>query len=518
MSKIKTVFRCSSCGAGAAKWAGRCASCGDWNTMAEELDGPAGAPMVFSPSEPASLLKDIDPTGWQAKPTGIAEMDRVLGGGFVPGSATLLGGEPGIGKSTLLLQLLLSLAKGGTKCLMISGEESRQQIRLRSSRLGALPDNVWLASESSLPAVLGHIGDVKPDVVVIDSIQTMHDPALASAPGSVGQVRECAHVLVREAKARGITTILVGHVTKDGGLAGPRVLEHLVDTVLSFDGDRHHALRLLRAVKHRFGATGELGLFEMLEAGLIGVADPGALFLSDRQHGASGSIVTPIMEGARPLLVETQALVMGSPMPMPRRTGQGVDNNRLALLLAVLEQRAGIQISGCEVYASAIGGVKLSEPAADLGLALALASAFSEVAIPSDVVAMGEIGLAGEVRAVAHAQRRLAEAARLGFKTAVVPASTPDPGLGPNVKMTLIRVGTLAEAVKKFDLHGGVGGTKVKTFSGGGGNGGGGNGGEQKGKKSQPWFDKKQKSGGQPSDNYDVSQDRNELWDPFEND
>ncbi len=519
MSKIKTVFRCASCGSGFPKWAGRCGSCGEWNTMAEELDGPSSAPLIVAPSHAAVELRDIDPTQWYAKPSGIAELDRVLGGGFVPGSVTLVGGEPGIGKSTLLLQLLAALAANGTRCLLISGEESRQQIRLRAERLGALPAGLWLASETVLPSVLGHVEAVQPEVLVIDSIQTMVDPSMASAAGSVGQVRECANALVREAKTKGITTLLVGHVTKEGSLAGPRVLEHVVDTVLSFEGDRHHALRLLRAVKHRFGATGELGIFEMVEAGLIGVADPGALFLGDRRHGASGSIVACSMEGQRPLLVETQALVTSTQQMMPRRTGQGIDQNRLALLIAVLRERAGLSLAACEVFASAVGGVKLTEPAGDLPLALALASALSEVPIPSSIVAIGEIGLAGEVRAVAHGARRLAEAARLGFKTAIVPVSFVDEVPG----MELIKVSTIEEAVNRLDLRSAKGTAKSRASNEGGGNrpsapwfggrngsnGSNGSNGPQGGNRNQ------RRSGELHNDGYDLSQDRSEL-DPFD--
>ena len=475
--------------------------------MHEELDGPATNAVSVRPSEAAIPISDVDPSAWASRPTGIAELDRVLGGGLVPGSVTLLGGEPGIGKSTLLLQLLGSLARGGVRCLLASGEESRQQVRLRAERLDALHPSVWIAAENNLAALFGHIDDVKPEVLVVDSIQTLADPALASSPGSVGQVRECANALVRMAKERDITVILVGHVTKEGSLAGPRVLEHVVDTVLSFEGDRHHALRLLRAVKHRFGATGELGLFEMVEAGLIGVADPGALFLGDRQHGASGSVVACTMEGQRPLLVETQALVTSTMAPMPRRTATGVDSNRIALLLAVLAERAQTQLSFCDVFASVVGGVRLTEPAADLALALALASAHSEVPVPTDVVAIGEIGLAGEVRSVAHMSRRLAEATRLGFRTAIVPASTPDID-GP---LSLLRVATIGEAVRQLALKSSAGAKKSQRQSPTGGASGGERGGPQ-----APWFrnDRGSKAGG---DQYrpDLDRAEQELSDPY---
>lgn len=372
----------------------------------------------------------------------------MLGGGLVPGSVTLVGGEPGIGKSTLLLQALASLANRGARCLLVTAEESKQQVKLRAERLGARDPALWLVAETSLPGVLAAINDVKPDVLVVDSIQTVYDPEIGSAPGSVAQVRECAHQLVRVAKERELTTVLVGHVTKEGTLAGPRVLEHVVDTVLSFEGERHHALRLLRAVKHRFGPTGELGLFEMADDGLKGVPDPSGLFLGDRRAGVPGSVVVPALEGHRPLLVELQSLVAPSALAMPRRSAQGLDSGRLSLLIAVLDRRVGLSLAGADVFASAVGGAKVVEPGADLALGLALASALTGTALPPDLVACGEVGLGGEVRQVAQTARRLSEAARLGFKTAVVPSSAPEPPAG----MEAIRVRSLAEAVNRLDL------------------------------------------------------------------
>jgi DNA repair protein RadA/Sms len=392
----------------------------------------------------------VDVAAWSPRPTGLAELDRVLGGGLVPGSATLVGGEPGIGKSTLLLQALGSMARAGAKCLLVSAEESAQQVRLRADRLHALEPSVWLVAETSMPGIVAAVDEVAPDVVVVDSIQTVHDPDLGAAPGSVTQVRECAHRLVRMAKERGPAVVLVGHVTKDGSLAGPRLLEHVVDTVLSFDGDRHHALRLLRAVKHRFGPTGELGLFEMVEDGLIGVPDPSGLFLGDRLVGidgraAPGSVVVPVMEGSRPLLVEVQALTSKSDLTQPRRSVQGLDSGRMALVLAVLDRHMQVPLARHDVYASAVGGVRVIEPAADLALAMALVSAQRDVTLPSGLVACGEIGLAGEVRQVAHLSRRLTEASRLGFTTAVVPVSAPDVA-----GLRLVRVSTIAEAVGRI--------------------------------------------------------------------
>jgi DNA repair protein RadA/Sms len=405
----------------------------------------AGSPglSVAPPAGTPVPIAEVDTAAWAPMPTFMGELDRVLQGGLVPGSVTLLGGEPGIGKSTLLLQALAGLAKSGHRCLVVTAEESAQQVRLRAERLGALPPNLWLVADTALPHILGHFPVVGPDVVAIDSIQTVFDPALASAPGSVAQVRHCAHHLVRAAKERSLATILVGHVTKDGGLAGPRVLEHLVDTVLSFDGERHHALRLLRATKHRFGSTDELGLFEMTSSGLDGVPDPSALFLSDRRPGTAGSVVAPVLDGHRPLLVEVQALVTPSTLPTPRRSAQGLDSGRLSLVLAVLEARVGAGVQKSDVHAVVAGGVKVAEPGADLALALALVSARTGVPIADDLVACGEVGLGGELRQVHQTARRLAEAARLGFRRAVVPFSAP---AGP-AGIEVLRAGTLAEAV-----------------------------------------------------------------------
>ena len=380
--------------------------------------------------------------------TGISELDRVLGGGLVPGSVSLLAGEPGIGKSTLLLQLA---ATWPTRTLYVSAEESAQQVRLRAERLGALGPNLWLLSETSLPHVMRALATAQPQLVVIDSIQSVSDPELGSAPGSVVQVRGCTHRLVAEAKQRGIPMVLVGHVTKDGSLAGPRVLEHVVDTVLSFEGDRHHALRLLRAVKHRFGSTNELGVFEMVERGLVGVPDASSLFLTDRRTGVAGSAVTPTLEGHRPLLVEVQALTnrVNGGVP-PRRSAQGVDAGRLALLLAVLERRGRLPMGQHEVFASAVGGVRLTEPGGDLPMCLAIVSALVDHPLPPDVISFGELGLAGELRQVAHASRRLAEAARLGFTRAIVPANSANGVDG----IKLVRVATLNEALVAVGLHG----------------------------------------------------------------
>ena len=454
MAKLRLVYRCTECAGSHPKWSGRCITCGAWNSLVEDVEGPeeplvslAAGMSLVAPGE-AKPITEVDGSIGQPQATTIPELDRVLGGGIVPGSVTLLGGEPGIGKSTLLMQLL---AAWPARTLYVTAEESAQQVRLRAERLGALNENVWLLPEMNLHNIFKAIASVQPNLIVIDSIQTIADPELSSPPGSVVQVRGCAHRLVQEAKRSNIPVVLVGHVTKEGGLAGPRVLEHVVDTVLSFEGERHNALRLLRASKHRFGPTSELGLFEMTDGGMVGVPDASQLFLADRRTGVPGSVVVPTIEGQRPLLVELQALTNsvsgGAP---PRRSAQGVDSGRLALLLAVLERRARISLASHEVYASVVGGVKLAEPGADLGLCLALVSAVVNKPLPADLVVIGEVGLAGEVRQVAQVGRRLAEAARLGFTRAIVPASA-------STKVDGIRVegaATLTEALALAQLTG----------------------------------------------------------------
>ena len=452
MAKLRLIHRCTECGASHAKWSGKCLTCGAWNSLVEDVEDPndgvvslAAGMALVPPGEP-TLIADVDATIGSPSPTNIGELDRVLGGGLVPGSVTLLGGEPGIGKSTLLLQLLAA-ASGTT--LYVTAEESAQQVRLRASRLNALSPQLWLLPEMSLPNIISAIDSVKPQLVVIDSIQTVADPDLGSTPGSVVQVRGCAHRLVQEAKRRDIPVVLVGHVTKEGGLAGPRVLEHVVDTVLSFEGDRHHALRLLRASKHRFGPTSELGLFEMTEAGLVGVPDASKLFLADRRTGVPGSVVVPTLEGQRPLLVEVQALTNPTHGGTPaRRSVQGVDSARLSMLLAVLERRARISLSSHDVFASVVGGVKITEPGADLGLCLAIVSAITNTPLPADLVVVGEVGLAGEVRHASHISQRLSEAERLGFTHAIVPSRTSR----ELTKLTCRTVNTLNEALAHVGL------------------------------------------------------------------
>ena len=450
MPRLRSVYRCSECGAEAPKWTGWCPACESSGTLSEEPVAPAsggsgaGLRALAPRSVPIPIAEAVgDAT--EPVPTGDVEFDRVLGGGLVPGSVTVLGGEPGVGKSTLLLQALASIAARGATCLYVTAEESARQVALRAERMGVTSPSLWLVSETALPHVIAHIDALAPEVVVVDSIQTVHDPELASAPGSVGQVRGCAHRLVAEAKSRDVSIVLVGHVTKEGGLAGPRVLEHLVDTVLAFEGERHHALRMLRAVKHRFGSTHELGLFEMGDAGLVGVPDPSALFLADRQIGVPGSVVAPVLDGQRPLLVEVQALVLPGTTPNPRRTTQGVDSGRLSQVLAVLQSRAELDLGTAEVHVAVAGGVRVVEPGVDLAMALAIASSATGRPLPADLVTCGEIGLGGELRQVHRTERRLAEAARLGFARAIVPRSAPD---APN-GMRLARVASLGEA-----LHG----------------------------------------------------------------
>ncbi|HEY3485819.1 MAG TPA: DNA repair protein RadA [Ilumatobacteraceae bacterium] len=450
MAKLRTMQVCSECGTSHPKWVGQCVGCGEWNSLVEEV---VASPLPVAAGPPGQRTSTpmqigaVDTAVGRPRPTGIGELDRVLGGGLVPGSVTLLGGEPGIGKSTLLLQLL-AWWPGPT--LYVSAEESAQQVRLRADRLRAVRPGLWLLAETSLPDIVTAIDEVQPELVVVDSIQTVEDPSLGSPPGGVVQVRGCAHRLVVEAKRRGLPVIMVGHVTKDGGLAGPRVLEHIVDTVLAFEGDRHHALRMLRATKHRFGPTDELGLFEMVGTGLVGVPDPSTLFLADRRTGVPGSVVVPTLEGQRPLVVEVQALTskVSTQVP-PRRTAQGIDSGRLALLLAVLDKRARIATGEHDVYASTVGGVRLTEPGLDLGICLALVGAIHDLPVPADMVAFGEVGLGGEVRQVAHASRRLAEAARLGFTRALVPTNSPH-----SDALRAIRVATVPEALAAAGLLG----------------------------------------------------------------
>ncbi len=439
MTRTLVRYHCSACGHESAKWLGRCPGCDEWGSL-EAAPGAAASHRADPASRPVAIA-DVDPLGAPRRATGVPELDRVLGGGLVAGSLTLVGGEPGMGKSTLVLQALGAMAADGARCLLVCAEESAAQVRLRADRLGALAPELLVVGDTSLPDVCAHAEAVRPDVIAIDSIQAVHDPDAPGGPGSIGQVRDGAVRAQRLAKELGIATLLIGHVTKDGALAGPRTLEHVVDTVLSFEGDRHHALRMLRALKHRFGPTEELGLMEMTGEGLVSVADPSALFLADRRVGASGSVVAGVLEGTRPLCVEVQALVVGTPAPMPRRVAQAFDGGRLAMLVAIVQQRAAVALAGQDIFASVAGGVRVAEPGADLAVALAIASAHEDAPVAADTVVIGELGLGGEVRQVPQIGRRLAEAQRLGFARAIVPASTPDVA-----GIRLVRVGDLESA------------------------------------------------------------------------
>jgi DNA repair protein RadA/Sms len=448
VARLRTVYVCTDCGHEHPKWTGQCAGCGAWNSLVEDVVGDApAAPTKRAAARPASApvpLTTANASTTQATPTGIGELDRVLGGGLVPGSVTLLGGEPGIGKSTLLSQVV---GRWPGRSLYVSAEESTDQVRLRAGRLGVNSDNALLVSLSVVDDIVAAIDAATPSLVIIDSIQTIADTSVGSAPGSVVQVRECAHRLVQEAKARGIAVVLVGHVTKEGSIAGPRLLEHVVDTVLSFEGDRVHALRTVRAMKHRFGSTNELGLFEMTADGLRDVPDASTLFLADRQRGVAGSVVVPVLDGHRPLLVELQALTtkMTSGVP-PRRSSQGFESSRLAMLLAVLDRRAGCSLSAHEVFVSVVGGIRVSDPGADLGMCVALASSLRDLAIDPTITCIGEVGLAGEVRHVAQIERRLSEAARLGFTSAIIPASA---SVRAPQGVKLVKVASIGEAITR---------------------------------------------------------------------
>jgi DNA repair protein RadA/Sms len=446
VAKPKTVHKCSTCGEESARWVGQCPGCNDWNTMVEmaplAVDGAGGKPSRRA--EPVSLATaSADPK--VTLPTGVDELDRVLGGGLTRGSVSLLGGEPGIGKSTLILQLCAAIAKQRGRCLIVTGEESVDQVGRRAERLGANLQNVMLIAESEVEVAIAAMAEVKPALVIVDSIQTMSAASANSAAGTVSQVRESAAAFTAYAKEHNVAMVLIGHVTKEGSLAGPRVLEHMVDTVIEFEGDRHSSLRFLRTVKHRFGATDEVGVLEMTAEGLQSVPDASALFLDDRQEGVSGSAVVPVLHGKRPMLVEIQALTVDNETS-PRKYAQGLDGNRLAVVNAVLQKHAGLTLNKHDVYASVIGGLRVDDPGTDLAVALAVYSTHMTTPIPDKIVAIGELGLSGEVRKATHVQKRLSEAARMGFKTAIVPSKTADvPG------MELIKVRTVSDAILAID-------------------------------------------------------------------
>ena len=443
----KSVYFCQNCGHEEAKWLGQCPACKEWNTFAEEKVTPVNTRIVKERRDTrvvtlSSVVTDED----DRMLTGIKELDRVLGGGIVKGSLVLVGGDPGIGKSTLLLQVCQRLSAAGQKILYISGEESLKQIKLRANRMGEFTENLYLLCETSLNTIRGIIEQQKPDMVVIDSIQTMYNEEVSSAPGSVTQVRESTNIFMQLAKGLNISIFIVGHVTKEGTVAGPRVLEHMVDTVLYFEGDRHASYRILRGVKNRFGSTNEIGVFEMRKEGLAEVKNPSEFMLSGKPEHASGSVVACAMEGTRPMLMEIQALVCKTSFGMPRRTAAGLDYNRVNLLMAVLEKRLGLPLSNYDAYVNIAGGIRLNEPAADLGIVMAVASSYKNRPIAEDVIVFGEVGLSGEVRAVSMPEQRVAEAKKLGFTTCVIPEVSVK-SLGKAEGVRIIGVKSVGEAI-----------------------------------------------------------------------
>lgn len=457
MAKSKTVYVCSECGYETARWMGRCPDCGNWNTLTEQLARTEPAvqekKLKRAPGSDAQALRidQIPDDVLVRRPSGIGELDRVLGGGIVEGSFVLVGGDPGIGKSTLLTQVCANLSREGISVLYVSGEESARQIKLRANRLGASASGFYVLSENDLNTVEKRMEQLSPSVMIIDSIQTMYLPEMASAPGSVSQVRECASRLMRLAKLSNCSVFLVGHVTKEGSIAGPRILEHMVDAVLYFEGDRQHQYRLLRAVKNRFGSVNELGMFEMTSEGMVEVLHASEALLSERAHNASGSVIMCAIEGTRPLLTDVQALVATTVFGNPRRMASGVDQGRLALLLAVLEKRAGMRLYDKDVYINIAGGLSLTEPAADLALCIAVASSFRNKPTDSSWAVMGEVGLAGEVRAVSQAERRIVECQRLGFDHVLLPRSNMKNLRIPD-GMTIMGVDTVSQAIGAVGL------------------------------------------------------------------
>lgn len=450
MAKVKTVYYCTSCGNESPKWQGRCPACGEWNTFQEHtekpLPGGRARPAPVGMSRVPQSLKDVDCEAEIRFTTGIGELDRVLGGGAVVGSLVLVGGAPGIGKSTLLLQICNSLCNG-RKVLYVSGEESEKQLKLRAQRIGVMPENLMILSETRLSDILDASQSLAPDILIVDSIQTLYNENSDSTPGSVSQVKECTMALMQLSKEQGITVFVVGHINKDGAIAGPKVLEHMVDCVLYFEGDSNSSYRLLRAVKNRFGSTNEIGVFEMGDSGLIEVPNPSQMLLEGRPEGASGTCVACVMEGTRPVLAEVQALVTKTSFNVPRRTSDGFDFNRAALLLAVAEKRAGLKLNVFDAYINVIGGLRLDEPAADLPVILAVASSYRDRPIADDMVAIGEVGLTGEIRGVSNMNQRLSEVVRLGFKKCIIPKKSAEK-LEIPTGLTVYYVKNLAEAIE----------------------------------------------------------------------
>ena len=447
MAKTKTVFFCTDCGTETPKWMGRCPGCGAFNTMQEHIEKPAPAGKVkIGASRQPRPIRELDSGDEIRFSTGMGELDRVLGGGAVAGSLVLVGGAPGIGKSTLLLQICDQLCKE-RRVLYISGEESERQLKLRAQRLGVQPEELLILSETQLSDIVQVVDDTKPDILIVDSIQTLYSDENESAPGSVSQVKDCTMTLMQLSKQQGITVFVVGHINKDGNIAGPKVLEHMVDCVLYFEGDPNSSYRLLRAAKNRFGSTNEIGVFEMGDSGLAEVPNPSQMLLEGRPEGAPGTCVACVMEGTRPVLAEVQALVSKTSFNVPRRTADGFDFNRAALLLAVAEKRAGLKLSMFDAYINVIGGLRLDEPGADLPIVLAVASSYRDSAIADDLAAIGEVGLTGEIRNVSNLSQRLSEVARLGFKKCIIPKNAPEK-LEIPAGLTVYRVRNIREAIE----------------------------------------------------------------------
>ena len=429
------AYRCSDCGWTSVKWVGRCGECQAWGPVDEIGATRTRGTTAAKAGTPALPIGSVDLTAAAATATGISEFDRVLGGGLVPGAVILLAGEPGVGKSTLLLDVAARWADAGQLTLYVTGEESTAQVRMRAERIGALAEGLYLAAETDLGAVLGHVEALEPSLLILDSVQTVASAEIDGAAGGVTQVREVAASVIASAKSRGMTAIIVGHVTKDGSVAGPRALEHLVDVVLYFEGDRHSTLRLVRAVKNRFGPADEIGCFELVDDGIIGLADPSGLFLGDRHEPAPGTCVSVTVEGRRPLVTEVQALIAPSSAPQPRRVTSGLDSSRIAMMLGVLERRAGLKLATSDCFVATVGGVRLVEPATDLAIALAIASSVNDMALPGGLIAIGEVGLSGDVRKVTALTRRLAEAARLGFTDAIIPRGAKGDSISNDIQV-----------------------------------------------------------------------------------
>ena len=451
MAKAKTVFYCTNCGNETPRWQGKCPACGAWNTIEEHIEKPSagGVKTKAAPvgqSKRPQRLQEISSEGETRFSTGMGELDRVLGGGAVAGSLVLVSGAPGIGKSTLLLQICNSLC-ADRSVLYVSGEESERQLKLRAERLGVAPESLFVLSETRLSDILEAAAETKPDILIVDSIQTLYNEENDSSPGSVSQVKDCTMSMMQLSKSNGITVFVVGHINKDGNIAGPKVLEHMVDCVLYFEGDPNSSYRLLRAAKNRFGSTNEIGVFEMQDSGLTEVPNPSQMLLEGRPEGASGTCVSCVMEGTRPVLAEVQALVAKTMLNVPRRVSDGFDFNRAVLMLAVMEKRAGMKMSMFDAYVNVIGGLRLDEPGADLPVVLALASSYRDQCIPDDLVAVGEVGMTGEIRAVSHMNQRLAEISRLGFKKCMIPRGGSEK-LDIPEGLTVYRVKNIREAIE----------------------------------------------------------------------